>query len=119
VNIERYRQQLLQLERDLSRRVARESEHVRDQVMDTPGDAGDASLTDTVRDTELAGTDLYARRLTQVREALLRIQNGTFGRCVVDGEPIDEKRLDAMPWTPYCLKHEQELERAERTPATL
>ena len=45
--------------------------------------------------------------LQQVRDALTRVDAGTFGRCIVDGGPIEEKRLDAMPWTPYCLKHEQ------------
>jgi DnaK suppressor protein len=119
VNVDHYRQRLLKLERELSTRLARESEHVRDQTADTARDSGDESLADLVSDTELAGVDLLSTRLRQVREALLRIDNGTFGRCVVDGEPIEPKRLEAMPWTPYCLKHEQQREEAERTPATM
>jgi len=43
---------------------------------------------------------------------LERIEHGTFGTCVVDGAPIDEERLNAIPWTRYCLKHQQLLERA-------
>jgi DnaK suppressor protein len=49
-----------------------------------------------------------------VQAAILRIDDGTYGRCVVDGGPIDDKRLESLPWTPYCLKHQQELE--ERAP---
>jgi RNA polymerase-binding transcription factor DksA len=45
----------------------------------------------------------------QVREALGRVAAGTFGTCVVDGGPIEEARLEAVPWTPYCLKHERRL----------
>jgi DnaK suppressor protein len=54
-----------------------------------------------------------------VRVALRRIEAGTYGRCIVDGEPIDEKRLEALPWTPYCLKHQTELEEraGTRTPS--
>jgi DnaK suppressor protein len=48
--------------------------------------------------------------LQQVRDALDRVADGTFGRCIVDGGPIEEQRLEAMPWTPYCLKHAQRLE---------
>jgi DnaK suppressor protein len=48
--------------------------------------------------------------LKQVREALGRVADGTFGTCIVDGGPIEERRLEAEPWTPYCLKHEQRLE---------
>jgi hypothetical protein len=35
---------------------------------------------------------------------------GTFGLCIVDGGPIEEQRLDTVPWTPYCPRHEQSLE---------
>jgi len=57
--------------------------------------------------------------LAQVRAALKRIDAGTFGKCVVDGSPIEEKRLQAVPWTPYCLKHQQELEQRRLRTATL
>ena len=48
--------------------------------------------------------------LEQVRAALKRIDDGTFGLCAVDGKPIEEARLEAMPWTPYCLKHQESIE---------
>jgi RNA polymerase-binding transcription factor DksA len=48
--------------------------------------------------------------IAQVRAALARIDEGTFGRCVADAGLIEEKRLQAVPWTPYCRKHQQELE---------
>jgi RNA polymerase-binding transcription factor DksA len=31
-----------------------------------------------------------------------RIQAGTFGICVKCGKPIAERRLDAVPHTPFC-----------------
>ena len=49
--------------------------------------------------------------LTEVRAALKRIDDGTYGLCAVDGEPIPEKRLEAIPWAARCMKHEEELER--------
>jgi DnaK suppressor protein len=63
-----------------------------------------------------AGTE--SKSLKQIRDALKRIQNGTFGKCLADGKQIPEKRLNAIPWTPYCLKHEKELEivKGARTP---
>lgn len=48
--------------------------------------------------------------LTEVENALKRIEEGKYGRCIVDGEPIPEKRLEAIPWASRCIKHEQELE---------
>lgn len=41
--------------------------------------------------------------LIEVREALQRIENGTFGKCAACGQQIDADRLNAIPWTSYCL----------------
>ena len=59
------------------------------------------------------------RALRDVDDALARLDKGTYGRCVVDGEPIGEERLEALPAARYCLVHEQEQEQlgaAEQAP---
>ena len=43
--------------------------------------------------------------LSEIDAALKRIDDGTFGTCVVGGEQIDEQRLEAMPWTALCIDH--------------
>jgi len=43
--------------------------------------------------------------LAQVEAALQRMADGTYGVCEVCGLPIAEGRLEARPWTPYCLEH--------------
>ena len=48
--------------------------------------------------------------LSEVRAALKRVDDGTYGRCIVCGQPIPEKRLEAIPWTARCLKDEERLE---------
>jgi len=44
-------------------------------------------------------------RYNEVREALDRIEKGTYGLCMVAGEPIEEARLTADPAARTCLKH--------------
>ena len=113
MNMDEYRRRLLELERQLVSRIEREKTAARGVVGQTQtdvGDIGDASMVDEVRDEQLTEAEMAWTTLTQVREALQRIEGGTFGTCVVDGEPIEEKRLQAMPWTPYCLKHQESLE---------
>jgi DnaK suppressor protein len=48
--------------------------------------------------------------LTEVEDALKRIENGTYGRCIDCGQPIPEKRLEALPWAARCVKDEARLE---------
>ncbi|NUP58293.1 MAG: molecular chaperone DnaK [Pseudarthrobacter sp.] len=43
--------------------------------------------------------------LEQVEAALARIDDGTYGTCAVCGDLIAEGRLEARPWTPFCIRH--------------
>jgi DnaK suppressor protein len=118
VNTEQYRQRLLELELELTEGIARRVEDARELSGDEPVSASDRSVDDELADEELTEAELDWRRLRQLREALRRIDEGTYGRCIIDGEPIDEKRLQSVPWTPYCRKHQQQIEerRQIRTP---
>jgi len=42
--------------------------------------------------------------LRNIREALNRIGHGTYGICAQCEEAISTKRLNALPWTPLCIK---------------
>ena len=42
--------------------------------------------------------------LQLIQEALERIEDKSFGSCVHCGEPIQPKRLEAVPWAPFCLR---------------
>lgn len=119
MDVERYRQRLLALETALSNRTAREVTLGREQLIDTAADAGDASVADESEGEDFTEAELDATILGEVRDALRRIQNGTYGQCVIDGGSIESKRLDALPWTPYCLKHQNLLEAASRPKPTL
>lgn len=49
--------------------------------------------------------------LDEIDAALKRIEDGTYGICTVDGEPIPEKRLEAIPWASLCIKDQEALDR--------
>ena len=117
VNTEHYKRRLLELEQQLVKRLGVEYETARDVSDDQP-DVSDLAQIDELKEEYFARADTDSAILAQVRAALRRIDLGTFGTCVVDGGPIEEKRLESVPWTPYCLKHQQELEDRQglRTP---
>lgn len=113
VNIADYRRRLLALERELLKRLGQEVETARNPAEEQPN-ASDLARVDELKEQYFTLADRDSAVLAQVRAALRRIDEGTYGRCVVDGEPIDEKRLEAVPWTPYCLKHQSALEQRAR-----
>ena len=42
--------------------------------------------------------------LLQVQSALRRTEEGDYGLCIACNEPVDRKRLDAVPWAAYCVE---------------
>jgi DnaK suppressor protein len=111
-NTEEFKQRLLAEEESLTSRIQTSGTNLHD-LGDRPSvrDWSDASVRDEENDGQLQEEDIDLTTLNQVRNALKRIEDGTFGQCLVDGGPIEEKRLRAIPWTPYCLEHERLQER--------
>ncbi len=77
-----------------------------------------ADPVDEVRgsiEREMAGQRLEQRanRARDIRAALGRIEDGTFGLCERCEEPIGAKRLDAVPWARLCVACQAEAEREE------
>jgi DnaK suppressor protein len=104
---------LLELEQELEERVGEEVDTARD-ARDDQLAVSDLARVDELKEEYFALAETDSAILALVRAALRRIEDGTYGSCVVDGGPIDEKRLESVPWTPYCLKHQAELEERAR-----
>ena len=82
-----------------------------DEADDGTKDFEDYAVDVTERVTEQSIAMNDQALVDQINAALKRIENGTYGFCEVDGAPIPEKRLEAIPWASRCAKHEEELER--------
>jgi DnaK suppressor protein len=57
----------------------------------------------TERDLAIQNVDRDTALLRQVKAALQRIRDGTFGTCIECEETISPKRLAAVPWAPRCI----------------
>lgn len=59
---------------------------------------------DLADDEALEGVDTVLRdEIHQIRLALLRIENGTYGTCAICGEEISRERLEARPIATRCI----------------
>jgi len=47
--------------------------------------------------------DSERKVITEIDYALGRIEEGTYGICEIGGEPIPKQRLEAIPWTRFCV----------------
>lgn len=114
MNVQHFKLRLLELEHILAAKTARVTSLGREQSDHGVVDVGEAGVAEEDASADFNEAELDSTVLQQVRDALRRIDAGTFGRCVADGRPIEAKRLEASPWVPYCLKHQKLLEAAER-----
>ena len=105
LNVEHYKTRLLELETSMSARAERAMAAGRGEFIDIAHDSGDASVANEVAAEKFTEAEMDSHTLSMIRAALGRVSEGTFGKCVVDGGAIEIKRLDAVPWTPYCLRH--------------
>ncbi len=64
------------------------------------------------RERDLTTLTILESELEDIRQALRRIEQGTYERCEECGKPIGEERLDAKPWARYCIVHQAEIEKA-------
>jgi len=77
-------------------------------------DPTDRASMESDRNFQLRIRDRERKLIQKIREALKRIDDGTFGICDECGEEIQIKRLLARPVTTYCVKCKQRLEAEER-----
>jgi RNA polymerase-binding protein DksA len=55
-------------------------------------------------DAVLAGIgEATAAELSQINKALAQIEQGTYGVCSNCGQPIGERRLQALPYSDRCI----------------
>jgi len=61
--------------------------------------------------------DSERKLLKKIDQALQRIDEGTYGTCLATGKPIAKARLEARPWTRYCVEYARLVEKglAEET----
>ncbi len=81
---------------------------------DRLSDMIDYSSIQSDRNFELIIRDRERRLIEKMIEAILRIDEGTYGTCDGCGEEISEKRLIARPVTTFCIKCKIKQEKQER-----
>ena len=76
-------------------------------------ESADLSLRDLIQELELQLGERDSQMVADIDQALLRIDEGTYGRCPRCGEPIDERRLEAVPTARYDAGCQEEIEQAK------
>jgi len=77
-------------------------------------DPTDRASWESSRNFLLRIRDRERKLIMKIKEALDRIEDGTFGICEECGEEISEKRLEVRPVTTLCIKCKEAQEEQEK-----
>ena len=116
MDTERYKQRLRDKERELMADMARFEGEARASGEPEVRDYGDAATSSESTSESLHQESMASQTLIEVQDALRRIEEGTYGRCTVCGRQIEPARLEAVPWTPYCLDDQELRDKAANIP---
>lgn len=113
--LEHFRKLLTKQLEELQSRLGGAVEEISSEQEPLP-DISDRASAETDINFGLRVRDREQKLVQKIKEALARIEDGTFGICEFCGEPIDIKRLEARPVTTLCIdcKTEQELDERSR-----
>jgi DnaK suppressor protein len=108
--LEQFRKHLEERQTELRKIVARTEQDGRDADVGTAQDIADRAANSYTKEFLFHQSNNERQTLQMVEAALARIREGSFGECINCGEEINIRRLEAVPWTRYCIACQEKLE---------
>jgi len=108
--LESFKKRLEERQVALRRMVSRTEEDGRIADQDPAQDIADRAASSYTKEFLFSQSSNERQLLHMVETALQRIREGQFGECVNCGEEINAKRLEAVPWTRYCIGCQEKVE---------
>lgn len=117
--LEKFKQMLLEKRHEILINVYEmEDETLRKSRLDAAGDLSsmpihmaDIGSDNYEQEFSLGLMDSERKLLKEIDDALMRIENGTYGICLGLNKPIPKARLKANPWARYSVKYAEMLEK--------
>jgi DnaK suppressor protein len=114
IDIDRFRYALEVRRQDAVRSLRRLGNDTRTLDVDSATDSADRCVVTLSRESLFQQASQRRTDLLLIDDALRRIRGGSFGTCEICGDDIPIRRLEALPWTRYCLKCQEWVEQNQR-----
>jgi DnaK suppressor protein len=98
-----FKKKLLEKKDELFRTVSKTEQYGREADEDATQDIADKAANSYTKEFLFSQSSNERSTLQLINEALDRLEGGTFGSCVACESEIQQKRLEAVPWTRHCI----------------
>jgi DnaK suppressor protein len=102
--LEKHRKRLLAKQEELLHDLSRNRQVTDESVDEQAQDMVDRATSAYTREFAFSLSESDRRTLLLIDQALLRLDQGTYGTCVHCQGHVQEKRLEAVPWARHCLE---------------
>ena len=109
-HLEHFREKLKQKQLSLTAMVQRTEGYGREKEQDIQ-DVADMAVESYTKEFLFGKSSGDRRILHLIREALNRIEDKSYGICTNCENPIQPKRLEAVPWAQHCIECQALLEK--------
>jgi DnaK suppressor protein len=114
--LQKYEKRLRQRQNELEQALASTVEQALESTVHDAQDVADLAVAGYQKEMLFSQGTQRNSQLRLVRQALDRIADGSFGDCVLCYQAIGAKRVEALPWTPYCIDCQEKIEKGEIEP---
>jgi DnaK suppressor protein len=111
--LEQFKKRLEDRQQELRRMVSSRQQDGRNQGEDIAQDIADRAASSYNKEFLFTQSTNERQMLGMVDSALARIREGSYGECISCGNEINAKRLEAVPWTRYCIECQDKLEKGQ------
>jgi DnaK suppressor protein len=108
-----YKKKLAMRREELVRAITRTEQEGREADEDTTVDMADKAANSYTKEFLFGQTHNDRSLLNLVDQALNRIKDGSYGECNSCHEELQQKRLEAVPWTRYCITCQEKTEQGQ------
>jgi DnaK suppressor protein len=108
--LKQYESRLIERRNQLLNMVERTEDYGREADREVSQDPADKASNSYTKELLFSQSTNERNTLRLIQEALARIDEGSYGECINCGEEIGAKRLEAIPWTPHCIRCQELME---------
>jgi len=108
-----YQDKLLQRRESLLGQVQAAEAYSRERDAEATQDPADMAANAYTKELLMSMSTNDRQLLQSIDTALGRIGEGDYGKCANCGQPIQEKRLEAVPWARHCIRCQDLIERGQ------
>ena len=106
-----FRDKLMGRRESLVGQVQQAELYSRERDAEATQDPADMAANAYTKELLVSMSDNDRQLLNLIDEALVRMDDSGYGKCIRCGQALSEKRLEAVPWARHCVRCQELQER--------